>query len=149
MFSVIVATAGWAMYNCIIYYCPKIVLFVCIGCLSQGRKEGILLGTLPHFREQKKCSYFHRPGQSQHLGYQESNPPPALTPSSHADPGRLEFSLPPWKNPGVRTAPGRTPGIVRTLCRPFHAFRWFPIHKPSSNSTIPVAWISEATTDFR
>ena len=25
---------------------------------------------------------------------------------------------------------------MRTLCRPFQAFRWFPIHKPSSNSTV-------------
>ena len=56
-------------------------------------------------------------------------------------------SVCPWRNPGVRTAPGRTPGIVRTLCRPFWAFRWFPIHKPSSNSTVPVAWITEPTTD--
>ena len=49
----------------------------------------------------------------------------------------------------MRTAPGRTPGIVRTLCRPFRAFRWFPIHKPSSNSTVPVAWIIEPATDSR
>ena len=56
-------------------------------------------------------------------------------------------SVCPRRNPGVRTAPGRTPGIVRTLCRPFRAFRWFPIHKPSSNSTVPVAWITEPATD--
>ena len=31
----------------------------------------------------------------------------------------------------MRTAPGRTPSTVQTLCRPFRAFRWFPIHKPS------------------
>ena len=43
----------------------------------------------------------------------------------------------------MRTAPGGTSGIVRTLCRPFPAFRWFPIHKPSSNSTVLVAWITE------
>ena len=58
-------------------------------------------------------------------------------------------SVCPRRNPGVRTAPGRTPGIVRTLCRPFRAFRWFPIHKPSSNSTVPVAWITEPATDSR
>ena len=58
-------------------------------------------------------------------------------------------SVCPRRNPGVRTAPGRTPGIVRTLCRPFWAFRWFPIHKPSSNSTVPVAWITEPATDSR
>ena len=53
------------------------------------------------------------------------------------------------RNPGVCTAPGRTPGIVRTLCRPFRAVRWFPIHKPSSNSTVPVAWITEPAMDSR
>ena len=56
-------------------------------------------------------------------------------------------SVCPRRNPGVRTAPGRTPGIVQTLCRPFRAFRWFPIHKQPSNSTVPVSWISEHVTD--
>ena len=58
-------------------------------------------------------------------------------------------SVCPRRNPGVRTAPGWTPGIVRTLCRPFRAFRWFPIHKPSSNSIVPVAWITEPAMDSR
>ena len=34
---------------------------------------------------------------------------------------------------------------MRSLCRPFWAFRWFPIHKPSWNST--EAWIIEPVTD--
>ena len=58
-------------------------------------------------------------------------------------------SVCPRRNLGVHTAPGQTPGIVRTLCRPFRAFRWFPIHKLSSNSTIRVAWITEPTTDSK
>ena len=33
-------------------------------------------------------------------------------------------------------------------CRPFRAFRWFPICKPSSNSNVPVAWITEPATDY-
>ena len=75
---------------------------------------GIPLGILPHVREQNKCSYFPRPGQSQHRGCWESNPAPGSTPSSHADPGRLEFSLPleepgcahcPWSNPRYSAAP--------------------------------------------
>ena len=58
-------------------------------------------------------------------------------------------SVCPRRNLGVRTTPGGTPGIVRTLCRPFRAFRWFRIHKPSSNSTVPIAWITEPATDSR
>ena len=38
---------------------------------------------------------------------------------------------------------GKNPCIVWTLHRPFQAFGWFPFHKPSSNSTLPVAWITE------
>ena len=58
-------------------------------------------------------------------------------------------SVCPQRNPGVRTTPGWTPGIVRTLCRPFRAFMWFPIHKPLSNFTIPVACITKPATDSR
>ena len=56
-------------------------------------------------------------------------------------------SVCPQRNTGVHNAHGWTPDIVRTLCRPFQAFRWFPIHKPSSNSTVPVPWITEPATD--
>ena len=58
-------------------------------------------------------------------------------------------SVCPRRNPGVRTAPGWTPGIVRTLCRPSQAFWWFPIHKPSSNSIVTLAWITEPAKDSR
>ena len=58
-------------------------------------------------------------------------------------------SVCPRRNPGVPNAPGWTTGIVRTLCRPFRVFRWFPIYKPSSNSTVLVAWITEPATDSR
>ena len=40
---------------------------------------------------------------------------------------------------GVYSATGRTLGMVETHWRPFLAFRWFPIHRPSSNSTVPLA----------
>ena len=53
------------------------------------------------------------------------------------------------RNPGVSTTPGWNLGIVRTLCRQFRAFRWFPIHKPSSNSTILVTWITKPAADSR
>ena len=52
-----------------------------------------------------------------------------------------------WSNLGVHIAPVRTLGIVQTLCRPFQVFSWFPIHKPFSNSTFTVTWITEPTTD--
>ena len=44
--------------------------------------------------------------------------------------------------------PGDNPCIVQNLCRPFQAFSWFPIQKTSSNSTVPVSWITEPITDF-
>ena len=47
----------------------------------------------------------------------------------------------------MHTASGQTPGIVQTLCRPFQAFSWLLIHKPSPNSTVPVAWITEPAMD--
>ena len=110
----------------------------------QRKEIGIPLGILPHVREQNKCSYFPRPGQTYHRSCWESNPVPCSTTSNHANPGRLEFSLP-RRNLGVHSAPGQTPGIVQTLCRTFRAFRQFPIYKP--NSIVPVAWIIESVTD--
>ena len=40
-------------------------------------------------------------------------------------------------------------GIVRTLWRLFPTSDWFPILGPSSKSVLPVAWITEPTTDPR
>ena len=44
------------------------------------------------------------------------------------------------RNLVVHTVPGRTPSIVQTLCKPFWAFGWFPIHNLSLNSTVQVTW---------
>ena len=89
--------------------------FVCFVSMDAFPKEvGIPLGILPHVREQNKHSYFHRPGQSYHRSCRISDPAPGSTPSSHVDPGRLEFSLPPeeprcahgpWSNPRYSTDP--------------------------------------------
>ena len=86
------------------------------GRLSEGWKWVSHLGILPHVQEQnnRQHSYFPRPGQSLHRGCSESNPAPGSTPSSNADPGRLEFSLPPeepgcvhhtWLNPRLNADP--------------------------------------------
>ena len=40
-------------------------------------------------------------------------------------------------------------GIVRTLCKPFWAFSSPPAQRPSSNSVLPVAWITAPATDAR
>ena len=61
---------------------------------------------------------------------------------------QAEFSLP-LGEPRCVPTPGWTPGIVRNFCKPFQAFVWFTIHKPSSNSTVPTAWIKEPTMDSR
>ena len=113
---------------------------------SRRKEVGIPLGILPHVREQNK--------HSTSLGQVNPNTAAAeirtrrLARHQAAAQTQADWnSVCPRRNPGVRTAPGRTPGIVRTLCRPFRAFRWFPIHKPSSNSTVPVAWITEPATD--
>ena len=78
---------------------------------SQRKEVSIPLGIFPHVWEQNKLSYFPRPGQSYHRSCQELNPALGSTPISHADPGTLEFSLR-RRNPDVRTAPNRAPGIV-------------------------------------
>ena len=39
---------------------------------------------------------------------------------------------------GIQSAPGT-----------FQAFRLFSIHKPSSNSSVPIVWITEPATDSR
>ena len=68
----------------------------------------------------------------------------AWQPGSHADLRKLEFSLLLVESGCVLCSPGRTSGKVRgPLCRPFRVIIWFPIHKPSSNSTVPVTWITE------
>ena len=69
---------------------------------------------------------------------------PGSTPSSHVDPGRLEFSLPP-EEPGCAHHPWLNP---RYSADPLQAIL-SPINKPFSNYTIPVAWITEPATDSR
>ena len=63
------------------------------GRLPEGWKVGIPFEILPHILEKNKSSYFPRPDQSYHRTYRESKPAPGFTPSSYADPGRLEFNL--------------------------------------------------------
>ena len=89
------------------------------------------------------CEVHHNPVAA---GFQTQAP--FLTPSSHGDPSRLEFSLPlepgcahrPWSNPKYDADPQR-------LSRPLWAYRWFPIHKPSSNSIVPVVCDTEPSLD--
>ena len=98
---------------------------------SQRKEMGIPLGILPHVQKQKNIptslgrinpNTLAAGNQTQRLAWHQA------TTRTQADLN----SVCPRRNPGVRTAPGQTPGIVRTLCRPFQAFRWCPIHKPSS-----------------
>ena len=42
-----------------------------------------------------------------------------------------------------RPCPGLTSSMVQTLCRPIQAFKWFSIQKPSTNSSVPVACITQ------
>ena len=45
--------------------CVRLFCFILFKwTLSQRKEVGILLGILPHVREQNKRSYFPRPGQS-------------------------------------------------------------------------------------
>ena len=59
----------------------------------------------------------------------------------------------PHTAPGVMASPKGltrlTSGIVQTLWRPFLTSRLVPVLKPSSNSVLPVAWITKPATDLR
>ena len=58
----------------------------------------------------------------------------------------MEFSLP-LEEPGCVHLPWLNPRYTADLLQAILTFRWFPIHKPSSNCTVPVAWITEPATD--
>ena len=111
--------------------------FVCFclnGSPPGGKKVGIQTGILPHALEQK--NFPTSLGQVNHNTTAAGNQTQHLAWYQAATTQADWNSVCPWRNPGVRTAHGWTSGIVWTFCKPFWAFRWFPIQRPSSNSTV-------------
>ena len=51
--------------------------------------------------------------------------------------------------PRVRQGAMLTTGLVQTLLGHQLSSRWTPVHKPSSNSGLPIAWITAPATDAR